>query len=401
MEYSQFDLFGKIRDCFFFEEFTSRPPVPRKPYGKPLVLIPPPKIPISYVLTKAPKAVQETVLRDEKYFYCKGRRYMGDITFEDYINPNIKYRKKVKRFAPGYFKTYITRDPIFRMPYAKAHPDRRQLTEEERAEIAEWRREEKRLLVAEMTAEELDAYQQRKAAECMSRAKTRLQEHILMNDYSYFVTLTFDDAIVDATNLPEVIKKMRHWLDNMVARKGLQYVLVPEYHPSSGRVHCHCLVNDVLDVVDSGTRVVRGFSKPVKLETYYGMVDKGMLDPNRCRILRTVYNLPEWHFGFTTAIPTYGSKLALAHYMTKYVTKGNDKIFGKHFWSSKNQVKYPVTELRAVSEAEYVRSTGTEYLVAGMELKIEDHVVISCVSKREERMLDQIAMVMTANGEVL
>lgn len=398
MDAVQYDLFGQIQECFSFIDFVPKKPKPRKLYFSPKAFVPP-SIPYASLVKDAPRA-SDAIVSDGRYFFCKGRLYTGDVSFEDYTDPSIKYRKKVKIFGPGYFKTYISRDPIFRMPYAKAHRDRPSLTEEERAEIAEQRREDKRLLVAEMTSEELDAYHQRKAAESMSRAKTRLLEHILMNKYNYFVTLTFDDEKVDGKDLPAVIKKLHKWLDNMVIRKGLQYLLVPEYHPSSGRIHLHALMNDALSVVDSGTRMIRGFNKPVRLENYWRMVNEGRLDSGRCRILRSVFNVEEWRYGFSTAIETYGSKLALAHYMTKYVTKGNNKIFGKHFWSSKNQVKYPVTELRAVFENAYWESTGIRYSFAGMDMKIEDHVVISCVSNREKRMLDQVALIMTADGEV-
>lgn len=57
--------------------------------------------------------------------------------------------------------------------------------------------------------------------------------------------------------------------------------------------------------------------------------------------VKILSNTPEWRYGFTTAIPLDDQKIRVANYVTKYITKGSDKIFGKYFWSSKNIQREP------------------------------------------------------------
>ena len=41
-----------------------------------------------------------------------------------------------------------------------------------------------------------------------------------------------------------------------------------------------------------------------------------------------VYNLRSWSFGFSTAIKVYGDRGQLSNYITKYITKENEKNYG-------------------------------------------------------------------------
>lgn len=165
--------------------------------------------------------------------------------------------------------------------------------------------------------------------ELMRLHRERVRDIVLMNDFTHFLTITINPDEIDSFDVQAVKKKLRNWLNNQQKRKGLQYVLIPEYH-KSGRIHCHALINDVFDLVDSGIR-------------YNG---------------RPVFNVPDWKYGWTTAIPVDDNKLRLAYYVTKYITKGSDKIFGKYFWSSKNIQREPRTILldspyNEVEEKEY------------------------------------------------
>lgn len=396
MDAWQLRLFNLPGVKMSFDEYI--PPARR--YRSPTIDIP--QIPLCY--REALKVGRSEDLLSGSLYTFKNRRYGGDVSMEDFVRSDVLYRKKVEEFRQGLYKVYLSRDPIFRVPAVKRF--RRPkcfwgLTEEETERVREEQREERRQeqykRVHDMTEVEHDAYLLRKSEESMMRSKRRLRDYVLLNDYDFFLTLTFDDLKVDGSDVDACAEKVQNWLTNMVQKKDLRYVAVPEYHPSSGRLHIHALVNAALEMEDSGTRVIRGFNKPVRLDTYRAMCASGRVDPNRCRVLRTVYNTPDWRNGFSTAIPTYGSPVALAHYMTKYITKGNDRIFGKFFWASKNQIKYPVMRLYDVTENEFRQSNGKYYSVAGTEVKIEDRIVIT---HREERMLDQIAMIMTANGEV-
>ena len=146
--------------------------------------------------------------------------------------------------------------------------------------------------------------------------RERVRDIVLMNDFTHFFTITINPEEIDSFDVQAVKRKLHKWLNNQQQRKGLQYILIPEYH-KSGRIHAHALVNDVFNLVDSGIR-------------YNGKI---------------VYNVPEWRYGWTTAIPVDENKLKLAYYVTKYITKGSEKIFGKYFWSSKNIQREPRTIL--------------------------------------------------------
>lgn len=113
------------------------------------------------------------------------------------------------------------------------------------------------------------------------------------------------------------MKKVNSWLHNKVYRSGLKFILIPEYH-KSGRVHCHLLTNDVFQMQSSGK---------------YSMGTDGQK--------HEIFNVLDWQFGFSTAIKIYGAPIHAACYLTKYITKQNQMIFGRYYWSSRNLVRSP------------------------------------------------------------
>jgi len=116
------------------------------------------------------------------------------------------------------------------------------------------------------------------ALRSMRRARAKLRRLALANSFDYFVTLTLSPEAVDRHDAKAIMAKVNRWLDNMVRRSGLRYVLVPEQH-KDGAWHFHgFFAGDGLKVVDSGVR-------------WDG---------------REVYNLPQWSFGFTNAQRLYG-----------------------------------------------------------------------------------------------
>lgn len=139
----------------------------------------------------------------------------------------------------------------------------------------------------------------------MRRARANLRRLALANDFRWFVTLTLDPAKIDREDAKIVAKKLGQWADNMVRRKGLKYVLVPELHKKGG-IHFHGFFNDAVSIVDSGHRDSGG---------------------------HVIYNLPEWTLGFTTAIELYGDYGSAVGYVTKYIGKGNEKPMGRWYYS--------------------------------------------------------------------
>lgn len=159
------------------------------------------------------------------------------------------------------------------------------------------------------------------------RAKDKIYDIIAMNcgKFKYFVTLTFDPQMINSKDPKSVIKVMRGFLKNMVRRNGLSYLFIPELH-KDGKIHLHGVVNDRIKLVDSGTRKAAGYEKPLKLAT---LKRKG-IRPEDCK---TVYNLPQWKYGYSTAIEISGNAEMIFGYVTKYITKDMTKIFGNFYLS--------------------------------------------------------------------
>lgn len=157
------------------------------------------------------------------------------------------------------------------------------------------------------------------------RAKAAILDIALSNEFSYFVTLTLDKDKVDRYDVKEVTRKLNHWLDNNVRRRGLAYVLVPEEH-KDGALHFHGFFNDALPVVDSGT-----------LDTGKGKPRKPRSKAQREKLLadgaHIVYNVPAWTMGFSTAIELYGDRRSAAGYVCKYISKAAAKPCGRWYYS--------------------------------------------------------------------
>lgn len=151
------------------------------------------------------------------------------------------------------------------------------------------------------------------------RARAKVRRLALANQFRWFVTLTYDPQKVDSLNPDEALRRMGQWCSNQVKRRGLRYVLVPEYH-QSGRVHLHGFFSDSLEAVDSGHKAANG---------------------------ATIFNLPGWGYGFTTAIELYGEYHKAVAYVCKYIGK-DGKIGGRWYYSG-GALAQPVEEFVDVS----------------------------------------------------
>lgn len=140
----------------------------------------------------------------------------------------------------------------------------------------------------------------------MRRARAKLRRLALANDFQYFVTLTLNPEMIDRYDGSAIVKVLGRWCDNMVRRNGLRYILVPEQH-KDGAFHFHgFFAGDGLEVIDSG----------VKWED------------------RTVYNLPQWKLGFSTAQELYGDYHAAVGYCCKYIGKQQgERPLGRWYYS--------------------------------------------------------------------
>lgn len=163
------------------------------------------------------------------------------------------------------------------------------------------------------------------------RARAAAFDIARSSDFDLFVTLTVDAAKLDRYNADEVFRHLHDWLDNRVRRNGLRYLLVPEYH-KDGAIHFHALFNECLEMVDSGTISIGGRPRKPRSKAQR---DSWLRDGGHI-----VYNLPAWGWGFTTAIRMYGSLESAAGYVVKYITKSEQKIGGRWYYSG-GELKRP------------------------------------------------------------
>lgn len=90
----------------------------------------------------------------------------------------------------------------------------------------------------------------RKFSESLIRAKSKVREYILCNEFSHFVTLTADPSkFRDRFDVKSVADKVTQTISNYNKREGVKkgfkvtYVLIPEKHPTSGAIHFHGFMN--------------------------------------------------------------------------------------------------------------------------------------------------------------
>lgn len=178
------------------------------------------------------------------------------------------------------------------------------------------------------------AHRRDNLARAQRRARSAVRDLALSNPFRFFVTLTFDRRRVDRWNDTEVLRVTRNWLDNHVRRDGLAYVLVAERH-KDGAIHFHGFFTDAIGGVDSGHRTKRG---------------------------QIIYNLPGWGWGFSTAVEITGEYGACVTYVTKYITKGSEKVGGRWYYHGgklcKPEVEYCNTMWDDVSQ---ISDSGTSY----------------------------------------
>ena len=82
----------------------------------------------------------------------------------------------------------------------------------------------------------------------ISRARNKILEYVLCNDFVYFVTLTLNPDLYDRSNLNEFIKKLGKFINNYNNRKNgnIKYLFIPEQH-EDGCWHMHGFIMGIND----------------------------------------------------------------------------------------------------------------------------------------------------------
>ena len=155
----------------------------------------------------------------------------------------------------------------------------------------------------------------------MARARAAVRDIALCNRFNFFLTLTLNGEFVDRYDPRAVGRQLQSFLKNATRRKCFQYVIVPELH-EDGAIHFHGLCNL------GSVRIERA------------------VDPHTGKEISTkrgqpIYNMVDWKLGYSTCIPIDENYERICNYLTKYVSKGSNKILGKWYLCSRPLVKRP------------------------------------------------------------
>jgi hypothetical protein len=126
----------------------------------------------------------------------------------------------------------------------------------------------------------------------LARAKSRIKELALCNDWSHFVTFTLDGKKIDRYDLDGYIKQLGIWIYKYNRKYGtkLKYLFIPEQH-KDGAWHIHGLMN--------------GLHPDSLVKNKHGYLDMPFYSER---------------FGYISLCPVK-SPIKVAHYITKYVSK--------------------------------------------------------------------------------
>ena len=171
----------------------------------------------------------------------------------------------------------------------------------------------------------------------VKRSKEKVFDIAMMNDFNWFVTWTLSPKKINRYSPDEVSKKVKQFLNDMVKRYDLRYVLIPEHH-KDGAIHMHGLMSGNMKLVDSGKHTLSG---------------------------KTIYNMSQWKYGWSTVIPTYGETDHVARYITKYITKDFSKIFGNYYYAGGNITRTPIIHR---ADIDYADINTKEYLIDGLNI---------------------------------
>ncbi len=155
-----------------------------------------------------------------------------------------------------------------------------------------------------------------KLANNISRAKIKVQEYSLCNEWDYFITLTLDKKKYDRENLARFIKDLTQFIRNNIRRKyntEFSYLLIPELHKDGKSWHMHGLIKGL--PADALTKNKNGYLH------WEGYAKK---------------------FGYNS-LGKIKDKQKVSSYITKYITKSmndlKDKLNAKLYYCSRGLEK--------------------------------------------------------------
>ncbi len=172
----------------------------------------------------------------------------------------------------------------------------------------------------------------------LKRAKEKIFDIAMCNEFDYFVTWTLDAEKINRYDSAEISNKLKTFLKHKVERNNCKYLVIPEHH-QDGAIHMHGLLSGDFDMVDSGKKTKDG---------------------------KTIFNMPQWSLGFSTAIQLDEHKDRVSRYITKYVTKDFKKIFGSLYYAGGHGLVRHPQVLRY--DSDYDQTESKEYRPEGVNV---------------------------------
>lgn len=160
----------------------------------------------------------------------------------------------------------------------------------------------------------------------IKRAQQNAFDIILSNpELDTFATFTYSpDSVSDKADYAECYKRLSVWLSNRVQRKGLKYVIVPEY-TKKGDIHFHAVCNSSALALSEARSAKTG-----RKLTHNG---------------KPLFNVSDWNFGFTSAEiigAEQSDRDGVAKYIFKYMRKQMGQKIGGRYCLIGGDVNRPV-----------------------------------------------------------
>lgn len=143
------------------------------------------------------------------------------------------------------------------------------------------------------------------------KTKNKLRDYARNNHFDKFWTLTFDPKKFGSSDNLR-FEEMQRFLKRMTRKYGkFNYLAVPERH-KSGAIHWHMMT---------------------------GYFEPKLIDSGKRYKEKTIFNCPEWEFGFTN-VQNVRSKKKISNYVSKYITKdlmdSPARRNKKKYWASRS-----------------------------------------------------------------
>lgn len=202
------------------------------------------------------------------------------------------------------------------------------------------------------------------------RAKTKIREYAMCNNWEYFCTFTIDKNKFDRYNLESYHRTFAQWLRNYGKRKGIKisYLIVPEKH-KDGAWHEHGLIMGL------GKEELQEFSLNEKLPRYI-----------RNKLLKgeKIYTWKDYEnkFGYVVIEPIR-NQVKVSNYITKYCTKELSKSVGElgaHLYYNSKGLKKAETIKRGSLTATQNWDFENDYVkIKWYDKSISDDLILSQV----------------------